>query len=245
MRRVLVLGGTTEAARLTERLVEVDGIHTTMSLAGRTARPAAGPGARRVGGFGGAEGLASHLRDAGVDLLVDATHPFATTISANAVAAAAEADTPLVRLCRAAWSPEPGDDWHPVADEREAAAALPAGARAFLALGAGRLSAFRSRPDLVFVVRTVDPPALPLLAGPHEVVNGRGPFDTAAETALLERLAVTHLVARNSGGSGAYAKLEAARTLALPVLMIARPPAPRPDAETVEDALALVMSRLS
>lgn len=243
-----MLGGTSEAAALARRLAHLDGLETIVSFAGRTEAPELPEtGARietRIGGFGGTAAMASYLAENAIDIIVDATHPFATGISANAVEAAAVAGIPSLRLDRPPWTPGPGDNWRIVDDEGEAAALLPAGARAFLALGAQRVAAFDSRQDVFRVARVVDrPPASPL-AGPHLVVTGRGPFDLASELALLREHAITHIVARNSGGEGARAKLLAARELCLPVIMIRRPPAPHAAETTVasvDDAMRAIL----
>lgn len=205
------------------------------SYAGRTDTPAAQPLPTRIGGFGGVQGLAAYLREAAITHLVDATHPFAARISANAVAACAATDTPLLALEREPWRAGPGDRWQAVADIGAAVAALPAEpARVFLAIGQQNLPAFAARPEHYYLLRLVDPPTtLPLVnAG---VVVARGPFSAGADETLLSEHAISHIVAKNSGGEGARAKLEAARALGLPVILIDRPIlAPRPLARSIE-----------
>ena len=230
---VLVLGGTEEARALAAMLVAGDIATPVTALAGRTAKPAAVAGGVRVGGFGGPEGLAEHLREGGYAALVDATHPFARQISAHAAEAAGLAGVPRLALVRPAWEPAPGDRWTDVADEDEAAAALAglglaAGATVFLALGRQRVAAFAAVPRLGFVLRTVDP-VEPPWPGCRMVV-GRGPFEAAAERSLFEREGIAAMVCRNSGGVSGRAKLDAARALGLPVVMIRRPSAPEPPA---------------
>lgn len=242
MTDVLVLAGTTEAAALVERLVAHDGLEVVASLAGRVREPRRLPCPTRVGGFGGADGLAAWLREAGTDLLVDATHPFARHMPSNAVEAAARAGVAHVRLRRAPWTPQAGDDWQEVDDLHEAARWLRAGGRrrAFLATGSGGLDAFADLDGVGLVVRAVDvPPGLPAGA---TVVRARGPFDLAAERALLVEHAVDVVVARNSGGDATVAKLVAARELGLPVVLV-RPPPPPAGAvvATVDDAEAWVL----
>jgi len=241
---VLILGGTTEAAALARKLA-AEGLSVITSLAGRTRDPAPLPGETRIGGFGGVEGLASYLRDNQIAVLVDATHPFAAQMSANAVVAAAKAGIPRLRLERPAWEPRADDSWIEVADEEAAAAALPSGARAFLALGSQHLAPFAKRDDVHFVLRMVDAPqSAPALAS-HEIVLGL-PGDIESETALLRGRRITHLVCRNSGGEASYAKIIAARDLKIPVIMIRRPAEPVPPvAETVEEAIAFIGSVLS
>ncbi len=220
--RILLLGGTSEAAELAQALAarRVDAIY---SYAGRVLQPAPQPIPVRQGGFGGAEGLARALRQGGFTHLVDATHPFAARISANAQAASRAAGVPLIRLARAPWQPEPEDDWTEVADEASAAASLPdTPSHVFLAIGRQHLAPFAAKPWHDYLLRLVDPPDdLPLPRVTLEIA--RGPFDVAGDTALMRRHGTQLLVCRNSGGEGAKAKLIAARALRLPVLMIARP----------------------
>ena len=176
----------------------------------------------RIGGFGGAGGLAEWMRAEGVTRLIDATHPFATNISKNAETAAAATGIPLDIRTRAPWPRQPGDDWTEVGSLDEARAAIPAGARVLLALGSQHIVPFAARRDVHFIIRMVDPPSAPLPFAHHDLVIGRPEPDMAGETALLQKHGVTHIVCRNSGGAGAYAKIEAARALGLPVIMIGR-----------------------
>lgn len=236
-RKVLILGGTREAAVLAERLTSHDGLSVMTSLAGRTENPAPVAGEVRVGGFGGPEGLAEYLRQERFDLLIDATHPFAAQISKNAEAAAKLAGTRRLVFVRPEWKPEPADRWEMVDDDAAAAAALPPQARTFLALGAKDLAPFRSREDCWFLVRMIDKPAAPLPLAAHDLVIGRPAGDPIEEEELLRLHAVTHIVCRNSGGVGASAKLVAARDLGLPVIMIRRPPHPEGEIFTDMDDL--------
>ncbi|WP_129305515.1 cobalt-precorrin-6A reductase [Streptomyces sp. L2] len=241
---VLVLGGTTEARRLAAALTALPGVRVTTSLAGRVARPGAVPGDVRVGGFGGAAGLAAWLREHAVDALVDATHPFAEAITANAARAAAGTGVPAVALRRPGWRPGPGDAWHTVPSLDAAAEALPRlGRRVFLTTGRLGLAAFAGLTDLHFVVRSVDPPGPPLPPD-TEVVLARGPFTLADERALLRAHRVDVLVTKDSGGEATAAKLTAARELGLPVVVVRRPPLPSgltalPDVAAVLDRLGL------
>lgn len=157
---VLVLGGTTEARRLATELAARPGVRVTTSLAGRVSRPGALDGDVRVGGFGGADGLARWLREHRVDAVVDATHPFAAAITANAARAAAATGIPAVVLRRPGWTPGPDDRWHWVGSLPEAAALLPSlGRRVFLTTGRLGLAAFAHLSELHFLVRTVEPPS--------------------------------------------------------------------------------------
>ncbi|MFG3248024.1 cobalt-precorrin-6A reductase [Streptomyces sp. NPDC048187] len=225
---VLILGGTTEARRLAERLAAeaLPGLRVTNSLAGRVASPRTPPGDVRVGGFGGAEGLAAWLREHMVDLLIDATHPFAGTISFNAARAAATAHVPLLALRRPGWEPVDGDVWHETGSLAEAAALLPAlGRRVFLTTGRTDLSAFAPLADLWFLIRSVDAPEPPYPSR-TEVLLDRGPFTLDGERELLRRHRIDVLVTKDSGGAATAPKLAAAREAGVPVVVVRRPPAP-------------------
>ncbi len=235
---VLLLGGTAEARRLAARLGRRAGLAVTSSLAGAVAVPLLPEGDVRIGGFGGVEGLVAWLRDHRTDVVVDATHPFATGMTANAVAATAALGVPLLVLRRPGWTAGPGDRWHRVPGTTAAAALLPSlGERAFLAIGSGGLAAFAHLPGW-FLLRAVDPPPPPLPEH-HHLVLDRGPFTADAERALLREHRIDVLVCRDSGGDLTAAKLVAARELGLPVVLLDRPPAPAvPVVETVDDAAA-------
>ncbi|MFJ8193757.1 cobalt-precorrin-6A reductase [Streptomyces sp. NPDC096094] len=238
---VLILGGTTEARRLAAELAR-SGVRVTTSLAGRVTRPGSLAGEVRTGGFGGPDGLAAWLREQHVDALVDATHPFAGTITANAVLAAAATGTPAVILRRPGWQAGPGDHWHPAASLAEAADLLPGlGRRVLLTTGRLGLAAFAQLPDHHFVARSVEPPEPPLPPDTR-VLLARGPFTEADETALLRDHRIDVLVTKDSGGAATAAKLTAARELALPVVVVRRPPLPR-GADAVSDVPA-VLERL-
>ncbi|QOV33982.1 cobalt-precorrin-6A reductase [Streptomyces ferrugineus] len=241
-RHILILGGTTEARELAAALTAHPGVRVTTSLAGRVARPGAVEGELRIGGFGGAEGLADWLRAEHVDFLVDATHPFAESITANAVRAARSTGVPAVILRRPGWRPATGDRWHEVASLAEAAALLPTlGHRVLLTTGRLGLAAFAHLTDLRFVVRSVDPPEPPM--PPHtEVLLARGPFTPDDELSLLRAHHIDVLVTKDSGATAISAKLTAARRLALPVVLVRRPPLPE-GADPVPD-VAGVLERL-
>jgi precorrin-6A/cobalt-precorrin-6A reductase len=220
-KKILILGGTREAAGLADRLV-AEGNDVMTSLAGRTKEPAPLAGKVRTGGFGGAEGLAVFLKEGGYDLLIDATHPFAKRISANAQKAAELAGVELEVWERSPWVREAGDSWIEVATLEAARDAIPPGARVLLALGSQHIAPFAARGDVHFVVRMVDRPESPLALPDHALVLGK-PRTTAEEEAeLLTQYAITHLVCRNSGGTGAHAKIVAARNLGLPVIIVSR-----------------------
>jgi precorrin-6A/cobalt-precorrin-6A reductase len=237
--RVLILGGTTEARQLAGRLATRAGLTVTLSLAGRTAAPALQPVPVRIGGFGGAEGLADYLRDEKIDGLIDATHPYAAKISANAATAASQAGVALVALRRPAWTPVAGDRWTEVDHAADAVRALGAAPRCvFLALGRKEIAPFEAAPQHRYLVRSVDP-VVPPLDVPHAVyITTRGPFAEAGERALLEQHGIEIIVAKNSGGAATHGKIAAARSLGLPVIMLRRPLLPEVMAvKTVDEAL--------
>ncbi|RST14389.1 cobalt-precorrin-6A reductase [Streptomyces sp. WAC05374] len=233
---LLLLGGTTEARRLAESLHGT--VRVTTSLAGRVAAPKLPPGEVRVGGFGGAEGLARWLREHQVDAVIDATHPFADTISSHAAGAAADAHVPLLALRRPGWAPVEGDDWHPVDSLTQAAdTARTLGRRVFLTTGRMGLASFAHVSDAWFLVRSVDAPEPPYPPR-MEVLLDRGPFTLDGERELLRRHAIDVLVTKDSGGAATAPKLTAAREANIPVVLVRRPPAPAgvPVATTPEEA---------
>jgi precorrin-6A/cobalt-precorrin-6A reductase len=241
---VLVLGGTAEARALAGQLAGVPGLRVISSLAGRVSHPVLPAGEVRVGGFGGVEGLAAWVRDQDVGAVVDATHPFAETISAHAVDACARAGVPLLRLARPGWVAAGGDDWHEAGSLGAAAALLPAlGTRVFLTTGRQGLAAFAGLDRLWFLIRCVDPPRRPMPAR-REVMLARGPYDRAAEHALMQRFGIDVLVTKNSGGPLTSGKLDAARDLGIPVVMVSRPaPAAAGSVPAVDDAARWVLSQ--
>ncbi|WP_274564191.1 cobalt-precorrin-6A reductase [Streptomyces spiramyceticus] len=223
---VLILGGTTEARKLAQTLAPRPGLRVTTSLAGRVSQPRMPEGEVRTGGFGGAEAMAAWMRTHGVTAVVDATHPFAAVISANAAEAAAASGTPLIALRRPGWEPGPGDRWHMADDLADAATRLPAlGRRVFLTTGRLGLAAFAALDELHFLVRSVEPPEPPLPRN-CDILLDRGPYTLDGETDLLRTHAVDVLVTKDSGGPATAAKLTAARDLDLPVVVVRRPPPP-------------------
>lgn len=246
-RRLLILGGTIEARRLAGRLAARGDLESILSLAGRTAAPAPQPVPVRIGGFGGAEGLAEYLRAQRIDALIDATHPYAATISHNAAQAARATGVPLLALSRAAWTPQAGDRWREVEDSGAAVSALgPSPRRVFLALGRQEIAAFAAAPQHVYLIRSVDP-VEPPLAVPHATYRlGRGPFAEADERALLAAHRIDTLVAKNSGGAATHGKIAAARRLGIEVILLRRPRLPDvPSVESIEDAEAWLVHTLA
>lgn len=245
--RVLILGGTREARDLAAALVDEPGMTVTTSLAGRVRDPALPAGETVIGGFGGVAGLRAFLRDRAVDVVVDATHPFATAMSAHAVTAclgpapdgepaagAGESDAneggargvALLRLARPGWTRRPGDIWHRVGDIDAAAARArqlcPPGGAVFVTTGRRQLAPYATDPDRHYVVRAVDPPTGPLPPR-HTVLLDRGPYTVEGETRLLRDHEIRVVVTKDSGGALTVAKLDAARVLGLPVVMVDRP----------------------
>lgn len=219
----MILGGTTEARRLAEHLAGRSDIEATISLAGRTADPKPLPLPTRTGGFGGAEGLGRYLANENISLLIDATHPFANRISANAAQAAQDVDVPLFALRRPGWKKVHGDRWIEVADIDAAVDALGAvPKRVFLAIGRQEAGRFSAAPQHSYLVRSVDPVEPPLDVPRCRYILSSGPFAEADEIALLRDNAIDIVVAKNSGGSATYAKIAATRALGLEVVMIAR-----------------------
>lgn len=223
--RALILGGIADASLLAAEIARA-GIDAIYSYGGRTRAPADQPLPTRIGGFGGARGLADTIRRESITHVIDATHPFAAEMSRNAVEACTETGTPLIALERAPWVKTPGDNWIEVSDVCAAAAALPdAPARVFLAIGRQHIAPFATRPQHAYTLRFVDPPEAPLPFA-ADVIVSRGPFTPDGELEMLRARGIAWIVARNSGGDGARAKIDAARMLGLPIIMISRPRLP-------------------
>jgi precorrin-6A/cobalt-precorrin-6A reductase len=239
MTRALILGGTGNANELAAALVraKIDAIY---SYAGRTQIPLPHALPTRVGGFGGAAGLAAFIREAEITHVVDATHPFAADMSRNAAIACAASGVPLLALERAPWTPTTGDRWIEVRDIAAAVAALPERpARVFLAIGRQHIAPFVQKPQHAYTLRFVDAFAGALPLRNAEAIVSRGPFTHEGDRMLMLERGIEWLVARNSGGDGARAKIDVARELGLPVIMIARPElAERPRVESIGEVLA-------
>lgn len=245
MKKILVLGGTADARQLAGKL---DGrFDVTLSLAGRTENPVAQGVPVRTGGFGGAEGLAAYLVDNRIDLLIDATHPYAARISANAAKAAALADVPAIALRRPAWERQPGDRWTPVESPAEAADLLGARPRnVFLALGRQELLPFEAAPQHAYLIRSVDPVEPPLGLPDATYILARGPFSETGDRALLETHGIDAIVSKNSGGQATYGKIAAARALGIEIFLIRRPALPdMPSGTDVDETMRLVDQALA
>lgn len=241
MTQVLLLGGTFDAYVLSTKLHEA-GIPAIYSYAGATLTRRTPALPTRVGGFGGVQGLVQYLRDQHISHVVDATHPFAAQMSSNAIAACAELGIPLLAMERPAWSAQPGDQWIPVPDMAAAARALEARFKnVFLAIGRKQLAAFAGQAATHhFVLRVVDQTdeVLPLSPSSYQLIVARGPFALDDEIALLQRHDVDCIVSKNAGGTDTYAKIEAARALQIPVIMVSRPQLPaRLQCQTPQQAM--------
>ncbi len=256
--KLLILGGTAEAGELAGRAVAAlgDRITVVSSLAGQVEPGEPIAGEVRVGGFGGAEGLAAYLRKEGVEWLIDATHPYAATISAHARAACEAAAVQRLQFVRPPWQRQPGDRWVEVPDMAAVVEALPwVGRRVFVTLGLKGVQSFArlqrpENPKLWFLVRLLAPPPRPLALGEegkdYEIVLGRGPFTPHGEKELLARHRINALVCRMSGGPATQAKIVAAREARLPVILLARPPAePGACLELTDDAIAWLERRVN
>jgi precorrin-6A/cobalt-precorrin-6A reductase len=248
---LLILGGTGDAAAVARGVVAAygDRVQVTSSLAGRTRAPATLPGAVHVGGFGGPDGLRAWIIAQGVDVVIDATHPFATQISDHVVHAAQALPVlrlPVLRLERPPWTPQPGDDWRLVKDIAAAAVLLTTvGRRVFLTVGASEVAAFSDLGDLYFLIRVIETPETVSAFVDYDIVSTRGPFTKAGDVRLMKDHRIDVVVSKNSGGDATVAKLDAARALGIPVIMIDRPPCDlgraektgRDRVETVQQAL--------
>jgi precorrin-6A/cobalt-precorrin-6A reductase len=236
--KVLILGGTSEAIALAARLSPHPELTVISSLAGRVAEPRLPEGRVRIGGFGGVDGLIAYLQNEAIGIVIDATHPYAATISRNAEQACKALRLPLIAIARPPWDKVEGDRWHQVPDVSAASACLLLrGRRVFLAIGRQELAPFRLCDDTWFLVRSIDPPEgeLPKHA---EIILRRGPYKVEEELQLLRDHAIDCVVSKNSGGAATYAKIQAARLLGLSVIMVGRPRKHTlPTVGTVEEAI--------
>jgi precorrin-6A/cobalt-precorrin-6A reductase len=227
MKRLLILGGTGDAVKLAAQTVNLPGLATITSLAGRTSEPGTVASETRVGGFGGEAGLVEYLRSNAIDLLIDATHPFAAQISWNAAHAASAVGIPALMLIRPAWVRDRQDNWIEVESINRAVAAIPTtAARIFLTIGRQQLAPFATLTDRWCLMRSIDPPAADIPLPPGKILLDRGPFSLEQERQLLRDYRIDAIVSKNSGGDATYAKMIAARELGLPVVMVQRPMMP-------------------
>jgi precorrin-6A/cobalt-precorrin-6A reductase len=242
--KLLLLAGTAEARALAGRLVEDSRFEVVASLAGATQQAKPLPVPTRIGGFGGAPEQEEYIKDNHFDVVVDATHPFATQISDRSQKICAALDLPYLQLLRPGWQPGEGDDWRFISGSEEVADLLPQGARVFLATGRKTLEDYKNISDHTLYCRVVDPPETPFPYPDGGYITGRPPFSVESETELFRDLGITHLVVKDAGGV-ADAKFAAARALGIKVIVIERPPQPPGEkASTVEEALVWLEARL-
>lgn len=237
--RLLILGGTAEARELAAQLHGREHLQVVSSLAGRLADPQLPEGEVRIGGFRDSGGLSEYLQANQVDVVIDATHPFASTISANAVEASKRVGCRLIRLDRPGWMETEGDDWRRVPDLAAAAATVAAAPPGVVFLTTGRrdLAAFAGDANHQYLVRAVEKPTggLPPRTS---ILLARGPFTLEAELSLMRDHRVTLLVSKDTGGSMTGSKLGAARMQGIPVVLVDRPPPPSAFADVVTVATA-------
>ena len=244
MKKILILGGTGDAVKLAAKLATVPEIEVISSLAGRTRKPTALVGQVRIGGFGGATGLANYLQENSIDVLIDATHPCAGQITCNGAIASQLANIPHLMLVRPQWEKIRGDNWIEVESVEAAAQAIPESVkRVFITSGRQQLEPFLQRSHIWYLMRSIDPPDIELPNS--KVLLDRGPFNLEQERQLLQDYQIEAIVSKNSGGSATYAKIIAARELDVPVVMVQRPA--RPEGEKVndiEEAIAWLLAQL-
>lgn len=238
-KHILVLGGSNEGFALAKTLQGHKNYTITSSLAGRTSLPKKPVGPYRIGGFGGSEGLKHYINTNKIDAIIDATHPFAQNITKNAAKAAGDTKCPLLHIWRPQWKRAAKDNWIEVPTMQAAAERLTKHhAPIFLTIGRLELAAFLPRTDLAFITRAIEPNQNEQWPKNFHFIYAKGPFDYNQELALIKKYNIKAIVTKNSGGPGAFAKIEVARTLNLPVIMINRPPKPKGNlASTPEEAL--------
>jgi precorrin-6A/cobalt-precorrin-6A reductase len=242
MKKVLILGGTGDAVKLAAKLATIPETEVISSLAGRTKKPSALVGQVRIGGFGGAEGLANYLQQNSIDILIDATHPCAGQITHNGAIASHIANIPHLMLVRPQWKRVTGDNWIEVESVEAAAKAIPESVnRIFITSGRQQLEPFLQRshiyPDTWYLMRSIDPPEIQLPNS--KMLLDRGPFSLEQERKLLRDYQIQAIVSKNSGGDATYAKIIAARELAIPIVMVQRPVMPEGEKGTsIEEAIA-------
>lgn len=241
MVKILILGGTQEASELAKKAASLTNIQVKLSLAGRTSQAVASNNLR-VGGFGGVAGLIKYLKSEKIDLLIDATHPFAAKISQNAAIAAENLQLPFLMLIRPKWESVVGDKWIEVENIPAAVEILPSLAeRVFLTIGRQEVTAFSQVENIWFLMRTIEKPSSDIVLPKGLLLLERGPFDKDSEKQLLKKHNIDTIVSKNSGGNATYAKIIAAQELGIKVVMVKRPILPQGDrVEDVETALLWV-----
>jgi precorrin-6A/cobalt-precorrin-6A reductase len=246
MLRVLIIGGIGDAVELAAKVANIPGIEAISSLAGRTREPAAPVGNVRIGGFGGVAGLVTYLREMQIDILIDATHPFANQISENAAAATQEVGIPRLMVIRPAWEKLKDDYWLEVENNLAAAAVLANQAnRVFLTIGRQEIATFAHLQEIWFLMRMIDPPNADVVVPPGLILCDRGPFSLENEQEILLKYNIDTIVSKNSGGSATYPKIIAARKLGIKVVMVNRPPVPPGEqVADVESAVQWLLNKL-
>ncbi len=238
-KRVLILGGIGDSLKLTALASTIPGLEVINSLAGRTRKPIITSTSTRIGGFGGVSGLTDYLREQKIDLLIDATHPFASQISWNAAIATSQINIPRLMLVRPPWKKMEGDRWVEVESNEVAARVLPElASRIFLSIGRQELGSYAHLKHLWFLIRTLDIPEPDSFVPPGKILTERGPFSLEEERSLLQKYEIEAVVSKNSGGDATYPKIIAARELGIPVVMIQRPSLP--EGEQVSDVESAV-----
>ncbi len=252
-KNILILGGSSEAFNLAEKLENHASYHPISSLAGRTSVPRKPAGTYRTGGFGGVDGLAYYIKQETISAIIDATHPFAQKITTNASSAANQTNCPIIHISRPPWQKEKGDNWIEVDTMQEAAEKItPSHSPCFLTIGRLELSAFLNRTDIEFLCRAIEPPKStdPIKQNIRipknedqwpenfRFIYAKGPYDYENEISLIKQQNIQSIVTKNSGGDKAKAKLDVARDLDIPVVMIKRPsPLKGMTVETTNEAL--------
>jgi len=247
IKNILILGGSAEAFILAEKLEVHQNYHIISSLAGRTSVPRKPAGAYRTGGFGGIEGLADYIKQENISAIIDATHPFAQKITTNASLAANATHCPIIHICRPPWEKQKDDNWYEVETMEDAASNLKTNqSPTFLTIGRLELSAFINRADIQFLCRAIEPPKKtdPIKQNNNAIPNktiantetqwpenfqfiyAKGPYNYENELSLIKHHGIKTIVTKNSGGDKARAKLDVARDLNIPVIMIKRPKIP-------------------
>jgi precorrin-6A/cobalt-precorrin-6A reductase len=246
MKKVLILGGTGEATQLAASCATIPKVEIISSLAGRTTNPISPTGNVRIGGFGGQTGLTDYIKQMNIDILIDATHPFAAQISFNAAIAAESTNIPRLMLIRPTWQKQPEDKWIEVDSVESAAATLHHAKRVFLTVGKQQLPAFAKLDNIWFIMRLIElPPTSTALLPPGEFICDRGPFSLDNEREIILKHNIDTIVSKNSGGDATIAKIIAARELGIPVVMVNRPPTPPGErVSNVDKALIWLMNKL-
>ncbi|PAX58399.1 cobalt-precorrin-6A reductase [Brunnivagina elsteri] len=247
MQRVLILGGTTDAYTLAAQTTKIPDVEIITSLAGRTRQPIIPTGEFRIGGFGGETGLVEYLRQMQIDVLIDATHPFAAQISENATNSANKIGIPYLMLVRPAWERVEGDNWLEVESIEAAATSLENQTeRVFLTIGRQELTAFAHLHHIWFLMRMIDPPTDDAIVPQGEILCDRGPFSLDNEREILQKYKIHTIVSKNSGGNATYPKIIAARELGIKVVMVKRPKMPPGEkVADIDSAIAILMEKLS